>query len=248
MANQNLIEKIQALLAKAESTTYEAEADAFYAKAQELMVRYAIDEAELVASGQKRKDEIVIREVSIRDGRQRTKPQRSLLNGIARVMGCRTWYYPKTERNAVCGYESDVEFVIMLWASVNMQLLSSMLREVKAARKAFTPSPWQSKFREGVWLKNYMEGYVGRVYVRISGRYAKAVQDQPESVAIVLRDKGKDVDDWLSGRFQLAEARGRRRSEYDPDAQSVGRVRGNDADISAGRGNVGPGRKELGHG
>lgn len=42
-----LLEKVRALLAKAESTTFDAEADAFTAKAQELMTRHRIDRAVL---------------------------------------------------------------------------------------------------------------------------------------------------------------------------------------------------------
>src|SRR5690606_2021948 len=40
-----MLERIRALLAKAEATEYEAEADAFTAKAQELMTRYRVDRA-----------------------------------------------------------------------------------------------------------------------------------------------------------------------------------------------------------
>ena len=40
-----MLAKIRALLAKAESTRFEAESDALTAKAQELMARHAIDDA-----------------------------------------------------------------------------------------------------------------------------------------------------------------------------------------------------------
>ena len=42
---KNIINRVQALIAKAESSTYSAEADAFMAKAQELINDHAIDQA-----------------------------------------------------------------------------------------------------------------------------------------------------------------------------------------------------------
>src|SRR3954469_24189165 len=44
---QKMFEKIRGLLRKAESTTFEQEANTFFAKAQELMLRYRIDEEAL---------------------------------------------------------------------------------------------------------------------------------------------------------------------------------------------------------
>ena len=49
-APDGILDKVRALLAKAESTQFEAEAEAFTAKAQELMTRHRIDRAVLNAS------------------------------------------------------------------------------------------------------------------------------------------------------------------------------------------------------
>lgn len=43
--NDKILSRVQALLAKAESTDYPEEAEALFAKAQELMTRYSIDDA-----------------------------------------------------------------------------------------------------------------------------------------------------------------------------------------------------------
>jgi len=47
----NYLEKVRALIAKAERTDVEVEKLAFMAKAQELMQKYRIDEEALIASG-----------------------------------------------------------------------------------------------------------------------------------------------------------------------------------------------------
>jgi hypothetical protein len=49
-ADPRVLEKVRALLAKAESSEFDAEAEAFTAKAQELMARHSIDHA-LLAMG-----------------------------------------------------------------------------------------------------------------------------------------------------------------------------------------------------
>src|SRR5205807_2396905 len=50
-ADARILERVRALLAKAESTTFPEEAEALSAKAQELMARYAIDRALLGGVG-----------------------------------------------------------------------------------------------------------------------------------------------------------------------------------------------------
>ncbi len=66
-----IAERIAALLDKAESTSYPAEADAFMAKAQELMARHAIDEAMLQPAQQRRLVRAWARLPVLRDFRMR---------------------------------------------------------------------------------------------------------------------------------------------------------------------------------
>ena len=47
--NDSVLHKVRALLAKAEATPFDAEAEAFTSKAQELIARYRIDDALLSA-------------------------------------------------------------------------------------------------------------------------------------------------------------------------------------------------------
>src|SRR3546814_6950063 len=52
------LRRVQAMLAKAESTQFPAEAEALLAKAQELMSRHAIDEAMLQSAGRAASDAV----------------------------------------------------------------------------------------------------------------------------------------------------------------------------------------------
>ncbi len=75
--DEPILAKVRALLAKAESTSFEHEADALTAKAQELMARYAIDEAVANAVGGGRKETPSLRRVPVDD--PYANPKSSLL-------------------------------------------------------------------------------------------------------------------------------------------------------------------------
>ncbi len=83
-----VLARIRALLAKAESTTFEEEAHAFTAKAQELMTRHAIDVAMLGASAGS--DAAISTEHRmIRIEQPYADPKISLLGAVARANRCR---------------------------------------------------------------------------------------------------------------------------------------------------------------
>ena len=73
-----VIDRVRALLAKAESTTYPAEADALLAKAQELITRHAIDAALL---GPNAYDEVGHEEIALHGSYSAERAQ--LWNAVA---------------------------------------------------------------------------------------------------------------------------------------------------------------------
>lgn len=253
MSDENIVRKIQALLNKAENTTFEAEADAFIAKAQELMMRHAIDEARLAAEGKKVADEIITANVDIRPGVPGTKPRQIFLNQVAKAMSCRMWYTPGTKFNTVCGYSSDVEFVQLMYMSVNLQLSRALLSAVKEAKKEHEArrqeyidmygTDGRGKFREAVYRRNFIDGYLNRVAARIYERYLKVDETHGTGTSIVLRDRSKVVEAHVASIVQLGKARSSKAASYDPYARAAGRAAGDNADISGGRGHVGRGTK-----
>lgn len=228
---EGIIKKVQALLNKAESTTYEQEADAFYAKAQDLMLQYAVDEAELEAAGKKKNESIVIRNVFIKRGWPGTEARQVFLNLIAKSFGCRTFLWTGTDQVAVVGYESDTMFVEMLFLSVNLQSVSAGRREVKEAKAR--ASEWGEKFGEAAFRRGFMYGYLMRVAERVKERYDKKIEEVSESTAIVLSDKGKEVDGWIKDRFSMVDKKTRAK-QIDFEAQVRGRIHGDNANIGVG--------------
>lgn len=246
--SSDIISKIQKLLAKAESTTHEAEADAFFAKAQELMMAHAISEEALKAAGEKPKDELVEVSVFIKEGLPATKSRQWFLRRVSEAMNCRTLIFGRTNTTHVFGYKSEAEFVQLLYMSVEMQSHAAVLRELKVAKREHAERHPYVKFRPGVWRRTYIEAYLSRVGDRITERYRTVDETHGTGTSIVLRDRGKTAEEWMTSQYIVTNAKQRsRRRDYNWDAYDRGTAAGANADISGGRGHVGQGsRKELG--
>ncbi|MEI8239646.1 MAG: DUF2786 domain-containing protein, partial [Actinomycetota bacterium] len=111
---------IRALLAKAEATEFEAEADTFTAKAQELMTRHSIDAAILAASltigGHAG---IVSRRVHIDSPYADEKAV--FLSAIAHVNGAKCVWSPQASFSTIMGYPVDVQLTDVLFTSLMVQ-------------------------------------------------------------------------------------------------------------------------------
>jgi hypothetical protein len=140
-SNEKIVSRVQALLAKAESTTFPEEAEALVAKAEELMARYAIEDA--VARqrrGATAKPEM--RRTSIESPYITAKA--SLLAAVAGANGVRVVYNRAGDASLI-GFSADIDIVEVLFASLLVQATGTMLRapkdevgrHVKAFRHAF---------------------------------------------------------------------------------------------------------------
>ena len=129
---EKTLDKVSALLAKAESTDSEHEASALREKAYELMARYGIEQVELAEKrkAQKQKKEAVIEWRTVFEGRPYMKQQTRLAAAIARGMGTvkvlRQTLDTHHEQVWVFGYESDVAAFRVLLDSLRLQALSAM--------------------------------------------------------------------------------------------------------------------------
>jgi hypothetical protein len=118
--------KVRALLAQAESTTFEAEAEAFTAKAQELMARHAIDGAVLWARSARDERPITIR-VPLDD--PYTDVKSLLLQRVAHHSRCKAVYHPRYGLASIVGFASDVAATETLFTSLLVQSHAALRAE-----------------------------------------------------------------------------------------------------------------------
>src|SRR5258708_1793233 len=103
-ADERMLSKIRALLAKAESTEFAEEAEARSARAQELTAKYSIDHA-LLASEAGREDEPTGPRLPVDNPHESANA--SLLSAVAKANRCRSVRYEGLGMSAVIGFAAD---------------------------------------------------------------------------------------------------------------------------------------------
>jgi len=234
-AREALHEKVRGLLKKAESTPYEEEAAAFFAKAQELVVKYAIDQEALWETDPTKREEIHTEDVEIKDKQAGSHYRRQIITRIALNNSCRVWYTPGADRTTVAGFPSDTLFVVMLYQSVithmNFRMAFAMAQHTAEGRSTRT-------FR-----KSFTEGYSDRIVERLreqkneQTRYLRTQQTtEGKGTDLVIRDRAQKVDDWVDANTRLGRGTYRDSGRSDHTAKGAGYMAGNSADLSGGRG------------
>ncbi|WP_239393574.1 DUF2786 domain-containing protein [Frankia sp. CiP3] len=125
-ADARMLDRVRALLAKAESTGFAEEAEALTAKAQELMARHSIDYALLAAETGSRA-EPTGRRIGV-DNPYET-PKALLLDKVASANRCRAVWTKNLGFTTVLGYDSDLDSVELLYTSLLVQATTAMTRE-----------------------------------------------------------------------------------------------------------------------
>jgi hypothetical protein len=248
---------VRGLLAKAEATEFPDEAEAFFAKASELIARYAIDEAVLWAA----------------DGSGRAEPEELrlvvhapylaqkavLVHAVARAHGCqavRVLSGPgvKTEVISVVGFPTDLRWVDTLVTSLLVQLTSAMLAECPTGLSASASAGWR---------RSFIMGFADEVETRLLADREQAVADAdahgadgPDrsdrsggqagagtpSVALVMVERDQEVRDEFRRRFPRVRSSWASRGSS-AAGHRAGRAAGRDAALT--RDSVG-GRRPLG--
>jgi hypothetical protein len=186
--------KVRALLAQAESTTFEAEAAAFTAKAQELMARHAIDTAVLWASSERDEAPTTIRlplDDPYPDGKA------LLLHSVARHSRCRAVRHVDYGLMSVVGFASDVAATELMFTSLLVQSQAALQAEgAKSAPGAHTRS---RSFRA-----SFLYGFTRRIDQRlaeINAAVERGAADDDGSLLPVLAARDGAVDDAVAAMF-----------------------------------------------
>lgn len=235
MGNEKMVDKIQKLLAKAEGTTNENEAATFMAAAQRLMLEHAIEEGMLAKADPLRKTRPIVRTMEFGKNQTGIKALRYLLAGVAENNRCKVWMEAGRMNMSIAGFEEDVEFVLMLQASIRVQMATALATAAK--------EPIAKAIGGKTFAVNFMYGYVGRVNTRL-----KAMQRAAEEEVVgrsnlpVLLDRKAAVAEVVPKTLRKGPPTRNRTSGA---AYGAGAEAANNADLTGGRGKIGA-RRELG--
>jgi hypothetical protein len=225
-----LLERVRKLLAKAEDPgVTPAEAEAFTAKAAELMARYGIDRA-LLAAAQPETDHPADRVIDIANPWARV--QAHLLAGLATAMRCQCIILARSgpgTRIHLFGFASDIERADMLYTSVLVQMWQGL---AAAPVPAWTASP-------RAWRRSWLLGFTTAVISRVRAaedHAATQADSRPGSpgpgTAVVLADRQQII------RARTAQAYPRTRSArvtYTGSGYGTGYAQGQQADLGGPR-------------
>jgi hypothetical protein len=191
-----VLARIRGLLAKAESTSFEAEAEALSAKAQELMARHAIDEALAQASGGEARQVPSSRRIPVDD--PYAVPKSYLLAAVAQANGGRTVWYDEFAMMAIVGFESDLDAIELLFTSLLVQGTKAMLASGSV-------SDGYGRSRTRSFRQSFLIAFASRVRERLreaaAAARAQAREELGAALVPVLAGRAEEVDSAVSALF-----------------------------------------------
>jgi hypothetical protein len=193
-ADERMLGKIRALLAKAESTEFTEEAEALSARAQELMAKYSIDHA-LLAAETGRKEEPCGQRIAVDNPYE--APKASLLQTVAQANRCRVVWSKELGLVTVIGFPADLNAVELLFTSLLVQANGAMLR-AGAKRDAYGRS------RTRAFRQSFLVSYAIRIGERLSEATGHAERQAADEQA-ATSGGGKDLVPFLAARHQAVD-------------------------------------------
>ncbi len=187
--DRKVLDRVRALLAKAESTEFPDEAAAFAAKAQELITRHALDRALLAPGAGAGATDAIGRDVTI--DRPYVGAKTALLHQIARANRCRTVLQSDLGVVSVFGYPDDLDAVDLLFTSLLVQATGAVTA-MGAQRDA------RGRSRTRSFRQSFFYGFAHK----IGDRLGAAARDV---TTVMTRDDGRLLP-VLSARDQRVDA------------------------------------------
>lgn len=219
MDESELTRKIGLLLAKAEGTDNENEAQTFYAKAYQMMAQYSIDEARVrsVARDNNRRVEEPVREdYMFASYAHHAKAKEELLRTVMKSQGVRFYPYDnKKDSNwqrvqaagktglhesqwcMLTGYKGDIENAKMLFLSLLIQSTKfandDWAKTYGKDRKDTGYPSYEGKF---MWISSHMEGFALRIGQRFNELREDLFKGIHDANALWV-DKDTNIQEWL---------------------------------------------------
>ncbi len=188
-----LIDRARKLLAKAESTDNPNEAEAFSAKAAELIAAHRLDPAHVRDSLDR--GTVALRRIPIGRGAY-VRARLALLSAVARAHDCEVVFETGATGTVavVAGFESDLVVTELLYESLHVQAAGQM-----ATTKLATPSATQR------WRRSFLFGYARRIGELLSESRAHATAQPSSPGPPTLFDETSSVPDVLARAARVKE-------------------------------------------
>lgn len=226
--------QILALLEKARSTPFEAEAEAATAKAFELMARHHVDEA-LLEARRAATDPAAIVEVDVDLGRgPYVNGRLALLVNVSEGLSvrCLTSSGPEGRVGHLIGHRSDVDRALLLYDSLHAEAAAAMLVASTGERTQRRQASSVVRFR-----RSFLFGFATTVGERLAAANAAVQAAEPASTALVLADRSAKVDEWVRSTYGRLSSH-RSSGSMATNGWAAGSTAAADADLG-GRGSVG---------
>jgi hypothetical protein len=212
-----ILERVQALLDKAENTTFEEEAKAFFAKAQELLSKYALSEFDLKNLNAARINDTT-ETVGVLISEPNPSAKRALINAIARANGVMvvngTRKRHRTDNNVapfdtytnapfrivssdashkhfqtvwLSGFSKDIEATLLLYTSMLIQIKSEIKRAEIPAH-----------VNKHTWSSHFIIAFASEIGTRLN----KAARETEQTIVKEAADNGSDLLPILVTRKQ----------------------------------------------
>jgi hypothetical protein len=247
-----MADKIAKLLRLAESTKNEAEADAFLAKAQSLMITYAIDEQMLAsARGEQAQDEVVEEHIDYTGIFQ--SATFDIGSAIVRANNCKPLISkikhrkPHATRLHIVGFKSDIARIRLLDASLQIQCATAL----SAWWKTNGDKDWMSGMQKYKARREFIMGFASGLSAKLAAAKKEGVAESvkheatradvteevaTKSVELVLRSREEQVKDWYDKKYGNSTRKvSRNYSSGGWDARSAGSNAGRNADTGTSR-------------
>jgi hypothetical protein len=231
-----VLTRIRSLLAKAENTEFAAEAEAFTAKAQDLMTRHAIDEALLHESTA---DPIDVGGVRVHISNPYPTEKVQLLSQVARANRSRVVWNRSLGLATVIGTPTDVGLVEMLFTSLLIQATRAMAeagarRAGPASRHGGTTTLEPPAFqRSSSFRRSFLMSYAIRIGERLNEADEAATASYGSVLVPLLQKQTRAVQEEFDRLFP--HTRQARAGRYNGLGWEAGRAAADRAVFTAGR-------------
>lgn len=194
--DDRILSKVRGLLAKAESTDFDEEAEALTAKAQDLMKTYAIEQALVTEEAGEKRERPELRRVWIEA--PYVEPKATLIHTVAASNRCRCVYDATLSFVTVIGFAADLDTVELLSTSLLFQASRSMRAE------------GTRRYRDGgSRTRSFRQSFLLAYAIRIGERLREAAAETESRVNTahdgrllpVLAARDNDVTDYAQDIF-----------------------------------------------